>query len=159
MASVVLPAADGSTAPLVLGDPARLDTRSTPPTGRAVYAAAHVVADPSRACAANPGPDQIDWDATARLRHDLWSLGLGVAESMDTAQRGMGLTWQGAHALALRTLADAKTVGGQVVVGVGTDQLPAETATLAQIRDAYLEQVEAIELAGGEVVLMASRHL
>jgi Protein of unknown function (DUF993) len=159
MPHVVLPAADGSAAPLVLGEPARLATRSTPPTCRAVYAAAHVVADPRRACAENPGPDQIDWDATARLRHDLWSQGLGVAESMDTAQRGMGLDWDGARELAVRTLTDAKAVGGKVVVGVGTDQLTSATATLPQIRDAYLEQVEAIESAGGEVVLMASRHL
>ncbi|HEY5853709.1 MAG TPA: DUF993 family protein [Aldersonia sp.] len=156
MTRLVLP---GSSAPLVLGEPTRLDTRSTPPTSRAVYAAAHVVADPLIACAANPGPDQIDWDATLRLRHDLWALGLGIAESMDTAQRGMGLDWTGARELAQRTLAEARSVGGKVVVGIGTDQLAAGAATIGQIRDAYLEQVEAIESDGGEVVLMASRHL
>lgn len=159
MARLVLPTSDGATAPLVLGEPAHLDTRATPPTSRAVYAAAHVVADARRASAEKPGPDQIDWDATARLRHDLWSLGLGVAESMDTAQRGMGLDWAGARELAMRTLTDAKAVGGKVVVGVGTDQLDSEAATLPQIRDAYLEQVHAIESHGGDVVLMASRQL
>ena len=156
MTRLVLP---GSSAPLVLGEPTQLDTRSTPPTSRAVYAAAHVVADPLVACAANPGPDQIDWDATLRLRHDLWALGLGIAESMDTAQRGMGLDWAGARELAQRTLAEARSVGGKVVVGIGTDQLAAGPATVEQIRDAYLEQVAAIEAAGGEVVMMASRHL
>ena len=156
MTRLVLP---GSSAPLVLGEPTQLDTRSTPPTSRAVYAAAHVVADPLAACAANPGPDQIDWDATLRLRHDLWALGLGIAESMDTAQRGMGLDWAGARELAQRTLAEARSVGGKVVVGIGTDQLAAGPATVEQIRDAYLEQVAAIEAAGGEVVMMASRHL
>src|SRR6478609_401133 len=158
MASIVLPDLDRSTGTLVLGEPARLDTRSTPPTSRAVYAASHVVADPLRASAENAA-DQIDWDATLRLRHDLWSLGLGVAESMDTAQRGMGLDWAGARELAVRTLTDAKAVGGRVVVGVATDQLKTDSPSLEEIRDAYLEQVEAIESAGGEVVLMASRHL
>ncbi|KAF0960472.1 dihydrodipicolinate synthase family protein [Rhodococcus sp. T7] len=158
MASIALPTSDGSTHTLAFGEPARLNTRSTAPTSRAVYAASHVVADPLRASAENAA-DQIDWDATLQLRHDLWSLGLGVAESMDTAQRGMGLDWAGARELAVRTLNDAKSVGGRVVVGVATDQLKTDSPTLEEIRDAYLEQVEAIESAGGEVVLMASRHL
>ncbi|MEN0140368.1 MAG: dihydrodipicolinate synthase family protein [Rhodococcus sp. (in: high G+C Gram-positive bacteria)] len=158
MASIALPTSDGSTSTLAFGEPARLNTRSTPPSSRAVYAASHVVADPLRASAENAA-DQIDWDATLQLRHDLWSLGLGVAESMDTAQRGMGLDWAGARELAVRTLTDAKAVGGRVVVGVATDQLKTDSPSLEEIRDAYLEQVEAIESAGGEVVLMASRHL
>ncbi|AHK33803.1 hypothetical protein Pd630_LPD06618 [Rhodococcus opacus PD630] len=158
MASILLPDRHGSPTTLALNAPARLDTRSTPPTSRAVYAAAHVVADPLRASAENAA-DQIDWDATLQLRRDLWSLGLGVAESMDTAQRGMGLDWAAAKELAVRTLTDAKSVGGKVVVGVATDQLKTDTPSLDEIRDAYLEQVEAIESAGGEVVLMASRHL
>ncbi|MGV9863935.1 dihydrodipicolinate synthase family protein [Rhodococcus koreensis] len=158
MASIVLPDLDRSTGTLVLGTPARLDTRSTAPTSRAVYAASHVIADPLRASAENAA-DQIDWDATLQLRHDLWSLGLGVAESMDTAQRGMGLDWAGARELAVRTLTEAKSVGGRVVVGVATDQLKTDSPSLEEIRDAYLEQVETIESAGGEVVLMASRHL
>ena len=158
MVSLLLPAADHTPHRLLLNEPARLDVRSTPPTSRAVYAAAHVVADPRRASTADHG-DAIDWDATLRLRHDLWSLGLGVAESMDTAQRGMGLDWAAAKQLALRTLADAKAVGGRVVVGVGTDQLTKPRPCLHEIRDAYIEQIDAIESAGGEVVLMASRDL
>jgi hypothetical protein len=158
MVSLLLPAANHATNRLLLHEPARLDVRSTPPTSRAVYAAAHVVADPLRASAADHG-DAIDWDATLGLRHDLWSLGLGVAESMDTAQRGMGLDWRAAKELALRTLAEARSFGGRVVVGVGTDQLTTPTPSLSQIRDAYLEQIDAIESAGGDVVLMASRDL
>jgi hypothetical protein len=158
MVSLLLPAADHATNRLLLNEPARLDVRSTPPTSRAVYAAAHVVADPLRASTADHG-DAIDWDATLRLRHDLWSLGLGVAESMDTAQRGMGLDWPSAKELALRTLAEARSVGGRVVVGIGTDQLTTPTPSLHEIRDAYIEQIDAIESAGGEVVLMASRDL
>jgi hypothetical protein len=158
MVSLLLPSADHSTSRLLLNEPARLAVRSTPPTSRAVYAAAHVVADPLRASTADHG-DAIDWDATLRLRHDLWSLGLGVAESMDTAQRGMGLDWAAAKELALRTLREARSVGGRVVVGVGTDQLTTPTPSLHEIRDAYIEQIDAIESAGGEVVLMASRDL
>jgi hypothetical protein len=78
---------------------------------------------------------------------------------MDTAQRGMGLQWADARQLALRTLADAQSVAGRVVVGIGTDQLSDSTPTLAQIRDAYLEQIATVESAGGDVVMMASRHL
>ncbi|MGE0218179.1 dihydrodipicolinate synthase family protein [Mycolicibacterium sp.] len=158
MAEVLLPDADGTLTATRLAEPAALVTASSPPTSRAVYAAAHVVADPLRACVP-AGLDQIDWDATLELRRRLWSLGLGVAESMDTAQRGMGLDWAGAKELALRTLAEARSCGGDVVVGIATDQIDSATTTLAQIRDAYLEQVDAIEGAGGAVVMMASRHL
>ncbi|AOW92558.1 dihydrodipicolinate synthase family protein [Rhodococcus sp. WMMA185] len=158
MSSLALPDANSTVTHLVLGEPAKLDTRATPPTSREVYAASHVVADPLRASAENV-PDQIDWEATLRLRRDLWSLGLGVAESMDTAQRGMGLEWSAAKELAVRTLAEAKSVGGRVVVGVGTDQLTSERPSLAEIRDAYVEQIDAIESSGGDVVMMASRHL
>ncbi len=35
----------------------------------------------------------LDWDKTIAYREYLWDLGLGVAEAMDTAQRGMGLDW------------------------------------------------------------------
>lgn len=158
MTSLVLPALDRSLGSVDLGAPAQLTTSSVPPTSRAVYAASHVVADPLRASAENVA-DQIDWDATLLLRRDLWSLGLGVAESMDTAQRGMGLDWPGAKELALRTLRDAADFGGSVVVGIGTDQIDNDNPSPGEISDAYSEQVAEIESAGGEVVMMASRHL
>ncbi|BBY86604.1 dihydrodipicolinate synthase family protein [Mycolicibacterium tokaiense] len=159
MTHLMLPASDGTVAPVELVAPPVLVTGSAPPTSRVVYAAAHVVADPLRACDAVAGVEQIDWDATLKLRRRLWSLGLGVAESMDTAQRGMGLDWAGARELALRTLADAPAHGGDVVVGVATDQIEGPTTDLGLIRDAYLEQIADIESAGGAVVMMASRHL
>jgi hypothetical protein len=158
MATVNLPAVDGSLRTAVIAEPAVLAVRATPPTSRDVYAASHVVADPLRACAESAA-GQIDWDATMRLRHQLWSLGLGVAESMDTAQRGMGLNWPDARELATRTLAEAASIGGRVVVGISTDQLLTPQPSLTEIRDAYIEQIEAIEASGGETVLMASRHL
>ena len=122
---------------------------SVPLQSRIAYAAAHVV----------PTGDAIDWEKTLAYRHHLWSYGLGVAEAMDTAQRGMGLTWESARELIARSLAEAQ---GRIACGAGTDQLPqngAHNATLDQIIAAYEEQCEWIESRGGRVILMASRAL
>ncbi len=67
-------------------------------TSRTVFSAAHVVADPY-ADTTPDSPAAVDWDATLAFRRHLWSHGLGVAEAMDTAQRGMGLDWAGAAEL------------------------------------------------------------
>ena len=133
-----------------------------PARTRVAFAAAHVVADPSRP--QGPGiPAAVDWDATLAFRHHLWSLGLGVADAMDTAQRGMGLDWAATRELIARSGAAARSVGGAVACGAGTDQLTATTEaatpTLAQIHSAYLEQIAVVEDAGAQVVLMASRAL
>jgi hypothetical protein len=130
-------------------------------TSRTVFAAAHVVADPS--AENSPGsPAVLDWDATLAFRHRLWSLGLGVADAMDTAQRGMGLDWPTTRELIVRSGAEARSVGGALCCGVGTDQLPPEPAapySLAEIGDAYEGQLEAVEQAGAQAVLMCSRAL
>ena len=127
-------------------------------TGRVAYAAAHVVADPA---AENvPGaPPALDWDATLAFRRHLWSHGFGVAEAMDTAQRGMGLDWPAARELIRRSAREAAAAGGTVVAGVATDQLPAGPATLDEIRKAYHEQLADVREAGAGPVLMCSRHL
>ncbi|WP_284752290.1 dihydrodipicolinate synthase family protein [Arthrobacter sp. efr-133-R2A-120] len=157
LTTIQLPAASGRHRTLELAQPATLETLTAPPTSRVAYAAGHVVADPLRSGAGSPAA--IDWDATLQLRHSLWNLGLGVAESMDTAQRGMGLGPAIALELARRTLAEAKSVGGSVVVGIATDQLDAAPHSLEEITDAYIEQLGEIEAVGGSVVMMASRHL
>ncbi|GGJ17009.1 dihydrodipicolinate synthase family protein [Streptomyces brasiliensis] len=131
-------------------------------SSRTVFAAAHVVADPF--ADVSPGtPAAVDWDATLAFRRHLWSHGLGVAEAMDTAQRGMGLDWAGAAELIRRSAAEARAAGGRIVCGVGTDQLPATEFgypyTLGQIRAAYEEQLALVEEAGAQAVLMASRAL
>ena len=127
---------------------------------RAAYAAVHVVADPFAALEPSQGP-AIDWDATLAFRRHILDLGLGVAEAMDTAQRGMGLDWPAARELIERSLATAAPVERErIVCGVGTDHLdPAETRTLDDVVFAYLEQLAAVQKAGGRVVLMASRAL
>ena len=131
------------------------------PTGvrfekRIAFAAAHVVVDPLRTTEPLTHP-VIDWDATLAYREHLWSLGFGVAEAMDTAQRGMGLDWPLALELIKRSTAAAKVRGAVVASGAGTDHLPAgKTLTLQNVTDAYLEQCEAIESVGGRIILMAS---
>ncbi|MFE0686754.1 dihydrodipicolinate synthase family protein [Streptomyces xiamenensis] len=139
-----------------------------PLTSRIVFSAAHVVADPF-ADTTPDGPAVVDWDATLAFRRHLWSHGLGVAEAMDTAQRGMGLDWAGAAELIRRSGAEARAVGGRIACGVGTDQLgappgrsPGEGAgpyTLEQVRAAYEEQLAVVEETGAQAILMASRAL
>ena len=135
--------------------------RAAPPAfNRVAYAAAHVVVDPL----ANGDPQldgAIDWDATLRFRHYLCDLGFGVAEAMDTAQRGMGLEWPDALELIGHTLGEAKGRPGAVVAcGAGTDHLkPGEARTLEDVIDAYETQIEAVEALGGRIILMASRAL
>ncbi|MFE3141208.1 dihydrodipicolinate synthase family protein [Streptomyces scopuliridis] len=140
-------------------EPACLAAGGAPLASRTVFSAAHVVADPY----ADIGPDApaaVDWDATLAFRRHLWSHGLGVAEAMDTAQRGMGLDWAGAAELIRRSAAEAKAVGGRIACGVGTDQLtPATGGSLDGVRAAYEEQLALVEETGSQAILMASRAL
>src|SRR3989338_842519 len=123
---------------------------------RVVYSAAHVVADPFTAH--DPaGRPAVDWDKTMEFRRYLAGFGLGIAEAMDTAQRGMGLDWAGALELIRRTRAELPDA--LVANGCGTDHLPAGLHSLDRVRAAYLEQVEAIQALGGRVLLMASPAL
>ena len=127
---------------------------------RVAFAAVHVVADPLSA--GEPDANAVlDWDATLRFRRHILDLGLGVAEAMDTAQRGMGLDWPAARELIERTLdAAAPAERDRIVSGVGTDQLdPAEARSLDDVVAAYLEQLAAVQRAGGRAVMMASRAL
>jgi len=116
------------------------------------------VANPSEASASNVSAT-VDWDATARFREHMWSMGLGVAEAMDTAQRGMGMDWKNVQTLLARTMRDAKAVGGAVVSGVSTDQLAHGNHSLSEIKTAYLEQLEFTLSTGATPVLMCSRDL
>ncbi|WP_405002993.1 dihydrodipicolinate synthase family protein [Kitasatospora purpeofusca] len=141
-----------------LSEPPRLPPATEPPTGRVVYAAAHVVADPLGDNA--PGaPAAVDWDTTLAFRRHLWSLGLGVADAMDTAQRGMGLDWPATRELITRSGAEARATGGLLACGAGTDQLAPGTHTLQAVTAAYEEQLDVVEAAGARPILMASRAL
>jgi Protein of unknown function (DUF993) len=157
-ATINLPQANGTLQGYTLREapifakPRRLESRT-------VYAAAHVVADPlGENCLGAPAV--LDWEKTLAFRHHLWSLGLGVAEAMDTAQRGMGLDWTTTKELIRRSAADAKLTQNPIACGAGTDQLSdGRRYPLQEIVTAYLEQCEVIETAGARVILMASRAL
>ena len=129
------------------------------PRSRIPYAAVHVVADPL-ADVSPHSPAVVDWERTLAFRRHIWNYGLGVAEAMDTAQRGMGLDWEAAKELIRRSVAEAKAVGGKIVCGAQTDQLaPGSARTLRDVEAAYEEQCGFVEGEGGEVVIMASREL
>jgi len=157
-----LPGLDGTLAPYTLrgNAPASTATAAGRNFNRIAYSAAHVVADPR--AAVDPWLEAaVDWDATIGYRRHLWSLGLGVAEAMDTAQRGMGLDWPTSLELIRRSLATAKDIPGALVAcGCGTDHLAPEAArSLDDVIRAYEEQMEAIEALGGRLIIMASRAL
>jgi Protein of unknown function (DUF993) len=132
-------------------------------TSRVAYAAAHVI--PQVSGDNTPGaPADIDWDTTLAYRHEIWSYGLGVADAMDTAQRGMGLDWAATKDLIARSGAEARSVGGAIACGAGTDQLDLATlasgpAGLSAIIDAYREQIDVVRSSGATVIVMASRAL
>ncbi|HZN87331.1 MAG TPA: dihydrodipicolinate synthase family protein [Burkholderiales bacterium] len=154
--SVGLPAAGGALEPYRMLGPRQFARPARPFTRRAL-AAAHVVADPLSA--RDPWLEPaVDWDATLAYRRHLWSWGLGLAEAMDTAQRGMGLDWANSLELIRRTLDAARDVEGAVVFsGAGTDHVA--KADVAGVITAYEEQCAAIEKLGGRIILMASRAL
>jgi hypothetical protein len=142
----------GRTEPLVIPEPAWA-ARYPPPGSRRVYAAAHVAA---RRTDRSADP-VIDWESTMRFRQHLWAHGFGVAEAMDTAQRGMGLPWEQARELIARS---AREAAGALVCGVGTDQLAdGGSYPISTITGAYAEQMAFVQATGAGVILMASRAL
>jgi uncharacterized protein DUF993 len=161
MTSIRLPHADGRLEDFTLSPARAWPAPNSPPQwNRVAFAAAHVVASPLAAI--DPWVDAaIDWDATLAYRRYLWSLGFGIAEAMDTAQRGMGLDWSTSLALIKRTVAEARDTPGAVVFsGAGTDHLMTDPdAPIDRVIGAYEEQCAAIEGAGGRIILMASRAL
>jgi hypothetical protein len=152
-----------------------------PPRSRKVFAAAHVAAAPGPD--GEPGTEVIDWESTIRFREYLWAHGFGVAEAMDTSQRGMGLSWPQARELIIRSAAARSTISGGAIsggaisggavsggavsggpgalaCGAGTDQLAdGEDYPLSAITGAYADQVGFVQSAGAQVILMASRAL
>ncbi|MGG3311050.1 dihydrodipicolinate synthase family protein [Paenibacillus lautus] len=157
--SLLLPRAGGALYEYTPGKAGSFSVPTKPFTGRIAFSAAHVVCDPF----ADADPlhhSQIDWNSTLAYRHHLWSLGLAVAEAMDTAQRGMGLDWNRSKELIRASIAEARSVGGKIACGAGTDHLfPGPSVTIADVEAAYEEQVGFIEGEGGQVILMASRAL
>jgi len=155
-----LPKADRSVETYRLAASRAFPARLQGTLNRVAFSAAHVVSDPR----ADVDPwltAAIDWDRTIAFREHVWDLGLGVAEAMDTAQRGMGLDWPTSLELIRRSVSAAKARGGALVFsGAGTDHLaPEDAKNLDDVMSAYEEQVAAVEKAGGRIILMASRAL
>jgi Protein of unknown function (DUF993) len=158
--TLTLPRIDGTLTRYTLTGQAAVQGAPGPIESRIGMAAVHVVADPLAAI--NPTLDvALDWDATLAFRRHLWSLGLAVAEAMDTSQRGMGFPWAAAKELITRSVAEAKTIPGAVIAsGAGTDELqPGPRVTIADVEAAYEESCGFIESVGGRIILMASRAL
>jgi hypothetical protein len=163
MTTLLMPTADRELVDYTIANapvaaPERVPGGST--FNRIAYAAAHVVVDPL--ADNNPWLDRnIDWDRTVAFREYLWDLGLGVAEAMDTAQRGMGLDWTGAKELITHVQSAARNRSGALVAyGVGTDHLaPGPEITVDGVIRAYEEQIEFVEGVDGRIILMASRAL
>ena len=150
-----LPAPGGVEMYHLVGEPVAQGTY-LPARSRVAFAAAHVVADPLGDN--SPGaPAVVDWEHTLEFRRYLWSLGLSVAEAMDTAQRGMGLDWASTQELIRRSAAEAPD--GRIAVGAGTDQLAPGNHPLDAVIAAYEEQFAVAEVAGAQPIMMASRAL
>ncbi|MFC0473014.1 dihydrodipicolinate synthase family protein [Halalkalibacter kiskunsagensis] len=156
---VKLPREDGSLYKYKFQDVNPIEVPTGPFQNRIAFAAAHVVCDPLTTV--DPLQNAtIDWESTLAYRRHLWSLGFSVAEAMDTAQRGMGLSFRQAKELIKRSVSEAKAVGGGIACGAGTDhQIPSPDVTLADVEAAYAEQCEFVEAQGGQIILMASRAL
>ncbi len=153
-----LPTLTGAIAPYTMHGSAPAQPAPGVRFNRIAYSAAHVVADPLAAI--DPWlQSAIDWDSTIAYRQRLWSLGLGVAEAMDTAQRGMGLDWPTSLELIRRSLDAARDVPGALVAsGCGTDHLT-DAKSIDEVIRGYEEQMAAIEALGGKLIVMASRAL
>jgi hypothetical protein len=155
---LTLPTTDAQLQPYRLTGTPLIPRAPRTPLTRTAFAAAHVISDPLRERSPWDTRPAVDWDATLGFRQQLWDQGLHLAEAMDTAQRGMGVDWPTALDLIQRTLRAAKAhpMKPRVACGAGTDHaqnLTTEGAILA----AYSTQAEAIEAAGGQLILMASR--
>lgn len=159
MAMIRLPSGKDGLVPYKMRGTRPLPQRATGAFNRIALAAAHVVADPL--ADADPWLDaRLDWEATLAYRRYLWGLGLGVAEAMDTAQRGMGLNWPTSLELIRRSVAASRDIAGAVIFsGAGTDHLSPGAHSIDAVVRAYEEQMAAIEAQGGRIILMASRAL
>jgi Protein of unknown function (DUF993) len=158
--SLKLPTAGGAMETYRLAASRSFPAKLEGTLNRVAFSAAHVVSDPL----ADVDPwltAAVDWDKTIAFREHIWDLGLGVAEAMDTAQRGMGLDWPTSLELIQRSVRAGKARGNALVFsGAGTDHLATEDAkNLDDVIRAYEEQIAAIEKAGGRIILMASRAL
>ncbi|MFC7598315.1 dihydrodipicolinate synthase family protein [Terrabacter sp. GCM10028922] len=158
MTSLDVPRADGTWDRLELRGPRDWPTTTIPFTTRVAFGAAHVVADPLGDNV--PGaPAVVDWESTLAFRRHLFAHGLGVAEAMDTAQRGMGLDWATTQELIRRSAGQAAELGARIASGAGTDHLSPDVSSVDEVLAGYEQQLEFVESTGSQAIIMASRQL
>lgn len=154
-----IPTLGGGVGEHRMHEPAPFALHPKPFTSRSVFAAPHVVVDARAEYTPGIAPP-VDWEATMAFRRHLWSYGIGVAEGMDTSERGPGgLSWPQAKELISRGISAARDAGGEIVCGAGTDQITSTQPTLDEVVDAYLEQLDHVEGQGGAAVIRASHAL
>jgi hypothetical protein len=136
----------------------------TSPLPRLSYAAAHVVFEdeyvqtnhsvdaPGTACTLAAA---INWADTMKLRTTIGATGMGIAESMDTAQR-FSLGWDAAQELIRRT--GALNLPGGFCAGAGRDQFSGVLSTNELIA-AVSEQVHFIVEHGGIPIVLPMESL
>lgn len=159
---LTLPTYDGTLEPYALTGTPIFPRAPRVAFNRTAFAAAHVVSDVLAERDPWSGRPAVDWGNTLKFRHYLWDQGLGLAEAMDTAQRGMGVDWLTAKELIERTMVEARAhpLKPRVACGAGTDQFEiSDLTTEDALVAAYSEQMEAIEAAGGQIIIMASRAM
>ncbi len=160
MSEILLPAKNNEPQLFHTGPASTFSKSRQSKFNRIAFAAAHVVPDPLRTIDPSLAGGAIDWEATLNYRRHLWRLGFGVAEAMDTAQRGMGLNWSQSLELITKSIDAAKDFPGAILAcGAGTDHLESGPHTIDQVVKAYMKQCGAIEKCGGNIILMASRAL
>ncbi|GGM53232.1 hypothetical protein GCM10011608_42630 [Micromonospora sonchi] len=158
-AKLTIPTADGGTTVHVMHEPVDYPRHQGPFRSRTVLAAAHVVVD-ARADYTPGEQPPIDWEATIAFRKHLFSYGVGIAEAMDTSERGPGgLQWGQAKELIRLGVAAAREEGAAVVAGAGTDQITSRDPSLGEVVDAYLEQLDWVQAQGSAAVIRASHAL
>ncbi|MGC5054422.1 DUF993 family protein [Micromonospora sp. DT48] len=158
-AKLTIPTADGGTTVHVMHEPVDYPRHQGPFESRTVLAAAHVVVD-ARADYTPGEQTPIDWEATIAFRKHLFSYGVGIAEGMDTSERGPGgLQWGQAKELIRLGVAAAREEGAAVVAGAGTDQITSSNPSLGEVVDAYLEQLDWVQAQGSAAVIRASHAL
>lgn len=158
MTGVLLPGPDGSLQRYQPRAPGEWQRPEGALRSRVAFAAPHVIADPLAENVPG-GPAMLDWDATLAFRRYLWSYGFGIAEAMDTAQRGMGMDWATSRELIIRSAREAGPAGGRLAAGASTDHLPDDPGGLDAVISGYEDQIGAVEETGAQTVIMSSRHL
>ena len=159
MTTIQLPDASGNLAAYALSGTPIPVRKPVNTFNRIVFSAAHVVANPYADIDVS-SESAIDWERTMAYRRHLAGLGLGIAEAMDTAQRGMGLTWEQSLLLIQKTTEELSDFNVPIYSGCGTDQLrPGAAKDIGAVQAAYLKQLHAIQRIGGKVILMSSRAL